>query len=60
LSIKGKAALLRQGNFNITVDGLQMSIAILLLVLGILVAIACAKKLLEKEPRDQKKSDKAE
>jgi carbon starvation protein len=57
LSIKGKVDLLYQGNFNIAVDGLQMGIAVLLLVLGILVAIACTIKLLEKEPHELKKSE---
>lgn len=52
LSIKGKVHLLSQGKFNIAVDGLQMGIAILLLVLGILVAISCTIKLLEKNPSD--------
>jgi carbon starvation protein len=60
LSIKGKVALLQQGKFNIAVDGLQMGIAILLLVLGIMVVIACTIKLLEKEPCKQENADKAE
>jgi carbon starvation protein len=60
LSIKGKANLLRQGNFHIAVDGLQMGIAILLLVLGIMVAISCTIKLLEKEPGDLQNSDRTE
>jgi carbon starvation protein len=60
LSIKGKAVLLRQGTFNAAIDGLQMGIAVLLLVLGIMVAIACAKKLLEKEPRELQNSDRTE
>ena len=46
LSIKERAFLLWQGKMNIAVGGLQMGIAILLLVLGILVAISCASKLL--------------
>jgi carbon starvation protein len=48
LSIRDKVVLLRQGRLNIAVEGLQMGIAILLLVLGILVAISCTVKLLEK------------
>jgi len=48
LSIKNKILLLLKGNFNPTVDGVQMFIAILLLVLGILVAVSCAVKLLGK------------
>jgi len=48
LSIKGKITLLLDGAFNAAVDGVQMCIAILLLVLGILVAASCAYKLLGK------------
>jgi carbon starvation protein len=48
LSIINKVKLLLNGGFNPNVDGLQMGIAVLLLVLGILVAVSCAKKLLEK------------
>jgi len=57
LSIKGKITLLLNGTFNAAVDGIQMCIAILLLVLGILVAASCAVKLLDK---DQKKEIPAE
>ena len=49
LSIKDRAFMLLQGSPNIAVLGMQMGIAVLLLVLGILVAISCGKKLLEKE-----------
>jgi len=49
LSIKSKVALLINSKFDPTVDGIQMSIAVLLLVLGILVAVSCAKKLVEKD-----------
>jgi carbon starvation protein len=49
LSIINKVKLLLKGMFNMTVDGIQMCIAVMLLVLGILVAVSCAKKLLEKE-----------
>jgi carbon starvation protein len=48
LSIRGKILLLLNGGFNTAVDGIQMCIAILLLVLGILVAASCAVKLLGK------------
>ncbi|WP_461256661.1 carbon starvation CstA family protein [Treponema sp. R80B11-R83G3] len=48
LSIKNKILLLLDGEFNPAVDGIQMLIAILLLVLGILVAVSCAVKLLNK------------
>ncbi|MDR0495552.1 MAG: carbon starvation protein A [Treponema sp.] len=56
LSIKSKAVLLYQGTFNLAIDGLQLGIAVLLLILGILVAIACTVKLLEKDPRASKKA----
>jgi carbon starvation protein len=49
LSIIRKFTLLFSGKFNPSVDGIQMCIAVLLLVLGILVAVSCAKKLLEKD-----------
>jgi len=48
LSIISKARLLLNGRFVPGVDGIQMGIAVLLLVLGILVAVSCVKKLLEK------------
>jgi len=48
LSIKNKFLLFLKGNFNPAVDGVQLFIAILLLVLGILVAVSCAVKLLGK------------
>jgi len=48
LSIRNKILLLLNGKFNPAVDGIQMFIAILLLVLGILVAVSCAVKLLVK------------
>jgi carbon starvation protein len=54
LSIKTKITLLLNGTFNAAVDGIQMCIAILLLVLGILVAASCAYKLLGK---NEKKED---
>jgi carbon starvation protein len=53
LSIRGKILLLRKGAFTPAVDGLQMGIAALLLILGILVAISCAVKLLERIPAGQ-------
>ena len=48
LSIRSKIRLLLEGNFNPHVDGIQLIIAVTLLVLGILVAVSCAIKLLEK------------
>jgi carbon starvation protein len=53
LSIRSKILILINGNFNPLVDGIQLAIAALLLVLGILVAAACAIKLLKKEPIGQ-------
>jgi carbon starvation protein len=49
LSIKNKVTLLLNGKFIPAVDGIQMGIAVLLLVLGILVALSCAVKLLGKD-----------
>jgi carbon starvation protein len=49
LTIRNKVLLLLAGKFNAAVDGLQTGIAALLLVLGILVAVSCAIKLLEKQ-----------
>jgi carbon starvation protein len=49
LTIKNKFLLLQSGKFSAGVDGLQLGIAVLLLVLGILVAASCAVKLLKKE-----------
>ncbi|GBU26754.1 carbon starvation protein A [Treponema sp. R8-4-B8] len=48
LNIRNKILLLLDGKFNPAVDGIQMFIAILLLVLGILVAVSCAVKLFNK------------
>ena len=52
LSIRSKVLLYLAGNFSPHVDGIQLSIAVLLLVLGILVAISCVAKLLEKEHKE--------
>jgi carbon starvation protein len=49
LTIRSKLLLLTTGNFIPGVDGVQLGIAALLLILGILVAVLCAKKLLEKD-----------
>ena len=48
LAIWKKFRLFQSGSFNPAVDGLQTGIAALLLVLGILVAVSCTAKLLEK------------
>jgi carbon starvation protein len=49
LSIRSKVLLLLAGKFDPHVDGIQLGIAILLLILGILVAVSCATKLLSKD-----------
>ncbi|MDR0473663.1 MAG: carbon starvation protein A [Treponema sp.] len=49
LTIKGKIRFLFDGKFDPVVDGTQMGIAVLLLVLGIMVAASCAVKLLSKD-----------
>jgi carbon starvation protein len=49
MSIRGKILLFLNGNFKAHDDGIQLCIAVLLLVLGILVAVSCARKLLEKD-----------
>jgi len=51
MSIRSKWLLFSAGTFNPSVDGIQLAIAVLLLILGILVAVACAIKLLEKDTR---------
>jgi carbon starvation protein len=48
LSIKDRAVLLQNGSQNVSVLGLQIGIAAMLLILGILVAISCTAKLFEK------------
>jgi len=50
LSIKDRVVLLQRGGQNTVAPGMQIGIAALLLVLGILVAISCAKKIFEKTP----------
>ena len=49
LTIRTKITLLLDGRFNAAVDGLQMGIAALLLILGIMVAVSCTVKLTEKQ-----------
>ena len=49
LSIRERVLLIRQGSPNTVILGLQSGIAALLLILGILVAVSCAAKLLDKE-----------
>jgi carbon starvation protein len=48
LTIKDRVILIFHGGIDATVPVLQMGIALLLLILGILVAVSCAVKLLEK------------
>jgi len=57
ISIYNKIILYVNGNFNPAVDGVQACIAVLLLVLGILVAFACARKLLEKDEGFNEKTE---
>ncbi|MDR2376653.1 MAG: carbon starvation protein A [Treponema sp.] len=45
-----KIGLLIRGNFNPGVDGFQLSIALALLVVGILVGLSCLSKLFSKNP----------
>jgi carbon starvation protein len=50
INIKNKFRLYQSGTFIVSVDGVQLAITVLLLILGILVAVSCTKKLLEREP----------
>ncbi|MCL1864357.1 MAG: carbon starvation protein A [Spirochaetes bacterium] len=49
-SIKNKIAMFLDGRFNMTIDGFQFIILILLFILGIIVLISCGEKLLKKIP----------
>ncbi|GHV54069.1 carbon starvation protein A [Spirochaetia bacterium] len=49
LTIRDKAAAIASGSFTVAVEGLQLFIAVLLLVLGIMVAVSCAVKLFGKD-----------
>jgi carbon starvation protein len=49
ISIRDRAIMLLRGIGDTPVLSLQMGIGILLLILGVLVAVSCTKKLLEKE-----------
>jgi len=53
ITIYRKLMLLINGNFNPADDLIQMCIAVLLLVLGVLVAFSCAGKLLEKDEAEK-------
>ena len=48
MTVKDRAIMISQGNIDAMVPGLQMGIAVLLLILGVMVAFSCAAKLLEK------------
>jgi carbon starvation protein len=54
LAIRDRVVLLQNGADPV-IPALQMGIALLLLVLGILVVISCTKKLLEKNPQGRQK-----
>jgi carbon starvation protein len=49
INIRSKYLLYINGNFNINIDGIQLGITVMLLILGILIAVSCSKKLLEKD-----------
>ena len=53
LTIKDQISLMQKEQFNMAVHGLQTGIAVLLLILGILVAVSCAAKLLDKKSIEQ-------
>ncbi|MDR3338108.1 MAG: carbon starvation protein A [Treponema sp.] len=50
ITIQRKITAFINNSFTISTDGLQLFIAVLLLVLGIMVAVSCAVKLLERKP----------
>ena len=56
-SIRNKILLLLAGNFNPHGDGIQLGIAVLLLILGISVAVSCTVKLLAKNQDDPPAGD---
>ena len=61
LSVRDRVLLLLQGNPNTAVLAAQIGIAVLLFVLGVLVAISCTVKLLEKnEPGREELSTAAD
>jgi carbon starvation protein len=49
LTVRKKFLLFGEGSFVIAVDGLQMAIACLLLVLGAMVTVSCARRLFRKD-----------
>jgi carbon starvation protein len=59
LSIRDRVFLLMNGSPAVTVLGLQIGIAVLLLVLGVLVATSCLLKLLKKEQNPSENTDGA-
>lgn len=48
MAIRARAIIILQGDAAVMVPAMQMSLAALLLILGIIVAVSCAVKLLEK------------
>jgi carbon starvation protein len=58
MNILNKIKIIMNGKFNPAVDGTQLCIAALLLILGILVAFSCAKKLLEKNDTGETRHEK--
>jgi len=56
ISIKDRVVILINGHMHIPVLEMQIVIAAMLLVLGIMVVVACAAKLLEKDPVNEKNS----
>lgn len=57
ISIRSKIHPLLDGEDITQKDGIQLCIAVLLLVLGILVAVSCAIKLLEKDRKNTPETD---
>ena len=49
LSIRTRVLLIIKGSANVSILGLQIGIAALLLILGILVAVSCTRELLKKD-----------
>ncbi|MCL1958206.1 MAG: carbon starvation protein A, partial [Spirochaetes bacterium] len=57
ISIRSKIHPLLKGEDITQTNGIQLCIAVLLLVLGILVAVSCAIKLLEKDRKNTPETD---
>ncbi|GHT82339.1 carbon starvation protein A [Spirochaetia bacterium] len=50
LGIRAKLVLLKNGSFSAAADALQLAVAVLLLLLGIMVLIFCLRKLWKRNP----------